>query len=153
MNHLTNNDAAWIAFAVVLYLLSSGYQVRQRMSFHRAIVDKFSSAEEFAIFLRSPAGQRFVTDASGAEGPARAILRAIQKGLVLILMGGGTLGVGVTILTKVEVVAIGVLLLCAGTAVLISAAISFRLSRSWGLIEEPGISGGEAQLVNDPERR
>jgi hypothetical protein len=64
------------------------------MSVHKAVIDKFSSAEGFAAFLQSPAGQKFVTDLSGSESPARAVIGAIQKGIILILLGGGLWWVG-----------------------------------------------------------
>jgi hypothetical protein len=141
MNHISNSDAAWIAFAalfpVILYLLLSGYQARQRMFVHKAVIDKFSSAEDFAVFLQSPAGQKFITDLSGSESPARAVIGAIQKGIILVLLGVGVWWVGMTLESKVEVASIGVLLLCAGAGILISAGISFRLSKSWGLIGRP----------------
>src|SRR5947207_2503080 len=58
MNHISNSDAAWITFAallpVVLYLLFSAYQTRERMAVRKAVIDKFSAAEDFAAFLRSP---------------------------------------------------------------------------------------------------
>ena len=51
MNHISNSDAAWIAFAglvpVILYMLFATYQTRQRMSLHRAVIEKFSSAADF----------------------------------------------------------------------------------------------------------
>src|SRR5271169_5612545 len=107
MNHISNSDAAWIAFAalfpVVLYLLFSGYRARQRMSVHKAVIDKFSSAEDFAAFLQSPAGQKFITDLSGSESPARAVMGAIQKGIILVLLGVGVWWVGVNIELEAEV--------------------------------------------------
>src|SRR5204863_3481434 len=87
MNHITNTDAAWIAFAVlfpvILYLVFSGYQTKQRMSVHKSVLDKFSRAEDFATFLQSPAGQRFVAELSGSETPARTVMSAIQRGIIL----------------------------------------------------------------------
>jgi hypothetical protein len=139
MNHISNSDAAWIAFAalfpVVLYLLFSGYQARQRTFVHKAVIDKFSSADDFAAFLQSPAGQKFITDLSGSESPARAVMGAIQKGIILVLLGAGVWWIGVTVESEAEVVSIGILLLCAGAGILISAGISWRLSKSWGLLE------------------
>jgi len=141
MNHISNSDAAWIAFAalapVILYLLFSSYQARQRMSLHRAVIDKFSSAEDFAAFAQSPAGQKFITDLAASDSPARAVMGAIQKGIVLVLLGGGVGWVGATLESKAEVASIGILLLCAGIGILISAGISYRLSKSWGLIDKP----------------
>jgi hypothetical protein len=150
MNHISNSDAAWIAFAalfpVLLYLLFSGYQVRQRMFVHKAVIDKFSSAEDFAAFLQSPAGQKFITDLSGSESPARAVMGAIQKGIILVLLGGGVWWVGVTMESKAEVASIGVLLLCVGAGILISAGVSYRLSKSWGLIDKPASEDREKPM-------
>ena len=140
MNHITNTDAAWIAFAVlfpvILYLVFSGYQTKQRMSVHKSVLDKFSRAEDFATFLQSPAGQRFVAELSGSETPARTITSAIQRGIILVLSGGGLWWSGVKIQSTAEIATIGLLLLCVGIGILISAGISYRLSRSWGLIEK-----------------
>jgi hypothetical protein len=100
MNHISTTDAAWIALAallpVVLYLFFSAYQTRQRMSAFKAVIDNFSAAEDFAAFLQSPAGQKFVTGLSGSESPARAVIGAVQKGIILMLLGGGVWWTGVT---------------------------------------------------------
>jgi len=140
MNHITNTDAAWIAFAVlfpvILYLVFSGYQTKQRMSVRKSILDKFSRAEDFATFLQSPSGQRFVAELSGSETPARTVMAAIQRGIILVLVGVGVLWSGVKIQSTAEIATIGVLLLCVGVGILVSAGVSYRLSRSWGLIEK-----------------
>jgi hypothetical protein len=138
MNHLSNVDAAWIAFAmlfpVVLYLLFSAYQVRQRASAHKAVMDRISSSEDFVAFLQSPAGQKFIADVSGSESPVRAVIRAIQNGMILVSLGGGLWWTGAKLESNAEVAGIGVLLLCVGAGILISAGISYRLSESLGLI-------------------
>jgi hypothetical protein len=141
MDHISNSDAAWIAFAAlvpaVLYLLFSGYQTRQRTSVRQAVIDKFSSAEDFAAFLRSPAGQQFIVDLSGSDSPARAVIGGIQKGITLVLLGGGVWWTGTSLEREAEVAGIGVVLVCVGLGILISAGISYRLSKSWGLMGKP----------------
>ena|SRR2546430_2062188 len=140
MNHITNTDAAWIAFVVlfpvVLYLIFSGYQTKQRMSVRKSVVDKFSSAEDFATFLQTPAGQKFMAELSNSDAPAHTVMAAIQRGILLILLGGGVWWSGVKIQSTAEIATIGILLLCVGTGILVSAGVSYRLSRSWGLIEK-----------------
>ena len=150
MNHITNNDAAWIAFGalvpVILYLLFASSQTRQRMSMHRAVIEKFSSAEDFAAFAQSPAGQEFIANLSASPSPARAVMGAIQKGIVLVLLGGGVWWVGATLESKAEVAGIGILLLCVGAGILISAGISYRLAKSWGLID--GVDSPEWRKID-----
>lgn len=140
MNHISNTDAAWIAIAallpVVLFLFFSAYQTRQRTAAFKAVIDKFSAAEDFAAFLQSPAGYRFVTGLSGSESPARAVIGGVQKGIILILLGGGVWWTGATIESKAEVATIGVLLMCVGMGLLISAWISYRLARSLGVLDK-----------------
>jgi len=101
------------------------------------VVDKFSSAADFAAFLQTPAGQAFITDLSGLENPVRAVMEAIQKGIILTLLGGGLCWVGVVLVAEAEVAGIGVLLVCLGAGMLISAGISYRLSKNWGLLNRP----------------
>ena len=141
MNHISNNEAAWIAIAallpVALYFFVSAYQTRQRMWAFKAVIDKFSAAEDFAAFLQSPAGQKFVTGLSGSESPARAVIGSIQKGIILALLGAGVWWTGATIESAAEVATIGVLLMCVGMGLLISAGISYRMARSLGLIDRP----------------
>jgi hypothetical protein len=140
MNHLSSVDAVWIAFAmlfpIVLYLFFSAYQARQRASTYKAVMDRISSGEDFAAFLQSTAGQKFITDLSGSESPVRAVIGAIQKGMILVSLGGGVWWTGAKLESNAEVAGIGVLLLCVGAGILISAGISYRLSKSWGLIDE-----------------
>jgi hypothetical protein len=141
MNHISNSDAAWIAIVallpVVLYLLFSAYQTQQRMSAFKAVIDKFSAAEDFAAFLQSPAGQKFVTGLSGSESPERAVIGGIQKGIILVLLGGGVWWTGAAIESAAEVATIGVLLMCIGAGLLISAGISYLMGRSLGLMDKP----------------
>ncbi len=145
MGHISNSDAAWIAFAAlvptVLYLLFSWYQTRQTMSIRQAVIDKFSSAQDFAEFLRSPAGREFIAGFSGSDNPARTVLGGIQKGIVLAALGGGVWWTGTTFEKEAEVASIGVLLLCVGVGILVAAGISYRLSKSWGLMEKPPAEG------------
>jgi hypothetical protein len=141
MTHISNDEAAWIALATIFpmlfYLRFSAYQMRQRMTLHKAVIDKFSTAESFAAFLQSPAGEKFITSLSGSESPARAVIGAIQKGTVLAFLGAGVWWIGLTMESKAEVAGIGILLLCAGAGILLSAGISYRLSQAWGLMDKP----------------
>jgi len=141
MSHISNSDAAWILTAalplVVVYLFFSIYRTRERMSVFKAVIDKFSVSEDFVAFLQSPAGQKFVTGLSGSESPARAVTGGIQKGIILICLGGGVWWTGATIESAAEIAAIGVLFMCVGIGLLISSAISYRMARSLGFIDTP----------------
>jgi len=53
------------------------------------------------------------------------------------LLGAGVWWTGATIESAAEVATIGVLLMCVGMGLLISAGISYRMARSLGLIDRP----------------
>ena len=149
MPHISNVQAAWIAFAaltpVALSLLFSAFQTRQRMAARKAVIDKFTSAEDFATFLLSPVGQRFVSDLANPEIPGRAVIGAVQKGIILLALGGGVCYVGATYHGLEEIVGIGVLLLCLSVGFLVSAGVSYRLSKSLGLTDRTERGAGLAE--------
>ncbi|HEY2847848.1 MAG TPA: hypothetical protein VGI80_08515 [Pyrinomonadaceae bacterium] len=143
MGHITNNNAVGIVLSilifVVLYLLYGAYRARQEMRMREAVIEKFSSAADFASFVQSPAGQSFISSLVHSEPLLRTLISSIQKGIILVLLGGGVCVLGVTLESAAEIVSAGVILISIGGGVLVSAVISGRLSKKWGLISEhPG---------------
>lgn len=102
------------------------------------LIDKFSSAPEFLAFLNSEEGRRFLGHIeSGPKLSARdRIIRGMGKALVTSLLGIGFLIIGFLPMTNNEFcVVVGFLLLFLGVGFLLSALLSLKLSRNWGLME------------------
>lgn len=128
-------------FAVLAYLfhLRSRHnreRLQAQMDLQTRILERFESAQEFSAFLGTEGGQKFVAGLSQeATGwaPARRILGGLQAGLVLCLLGGGLLVIA-AIDGRNAPVYFGIVALALGLGFLGSSALSYRLSRGWGLL-------------------
>ncbi|MGO4882955.1 MAG: hypothetical protein ACLP59_19365 [Bryobacteraceae bacterium] len=130
--------------AWIFYLISEDSKRKRRTAaqseLHGRLLDKFGSAQDLVAFLQTPAGAQFVEGiSSDREEPSSAILRATHRGIILVIVAAGCLG-----LTRVygwqdnPLLVIGVVLLCLGIGFLISAVVSHKLSKSLGLMPRPG---------------
>lgn len=106
----------------------------------RRLLEKFATGEELTAFMNSEAGRRFSDfELVEATGPYAKILGSIQVGIILTLAGIGVLVVDQTIPIGGEGLAfVGILGLTIGVGFLLSAAVSHRLSKAWGLINGHG---------------
>ena len=125
-------------FIFLFYSISEAFRRRQQKDLQNRLIDKFSSAQDLANFLQSAGGQKFISDLSeGSSHPSHPILRSIQAGVIMTLLGIGCL-VWMTRYVDTPLPIIGTLLLCLGAGFLISAAISYKLSKEWGLMDKNG---------------
>lgn len=142
-------------FALIGYIVNvvvDGSRRRQRLKlmteFHTRLLDRIGSAREFAELLQTDGGAQFLESLS-AEGPAAAggtgvqkrILFAMQVGIVALTLGIGSLVLSVWYRSGGDAegfVALGALTLSLGIGFLLSAALSYRVSSSLGLIDKKG---------------
>src|SRR5256885_5649525 len=65
---------------------------KQKNDMQKALLEKFSSAHDFAEFMLSPAGQKYVMSFTDAvTSPRNSILNSIRTGFVLMFAGMGCL--------------------------------------------------------------
>jgi hypothetical protein len=131
--------AAWM-FYLVADTNKRQRRLKAQAELHGRLLDKFGSAREVVEFLQTPGGAQFVESiSSDREEPASGILRSTHRGIILVIVGAGCLG-----LIKAygwdnnPLLVMGVILLCLGLGFLLSAAVSHRLSRSLGLTGRAG---------------
>jgi hypothetical protein len=110
--------------------------------FHNRLLDKIGSAKDFSDFLQSDGGERFLDSLSlERTNPNQRILGSIQTGTVLLMLGIGLLVCGWTLDAENGVALfMGWISLSLGTGFLASAAIAWKLSDNWGLLN--GRHGG-----------
>jgi len=115
-------------------------RMKAQAELHGRLLDKFSSAQEVIAFLETPSGAHFVDSfSSDREEPTSGVLRSTHRGIVLVVVAIGCLG-----LTRAygwdnnPLLVVGVILLCLGIGFLISAAVSHRLSRTLDLARRTG---------------
>jgi hypothetical protein len=133
-----NGYALVLTFVLVIVTLSfvifASIRAKQQTEIRKALIEKFGSTQGLVELLRTPEGQRLLADLSASGGsPLRSVLGSTQKGIVALLVGLGAV-LGGTIPGYEGMMMLGAMFACAGLAFLISAAVTYRLSKSWGLI-------------------
>lgn len=118
---------AWGLLAWVAYLAASMVRRKQKNDMQKALLEKFSSAHDFAEFMQSPAGQKYVMGfADAVTSPRNSIINSIRTGLVLMFAGMGCLaganGGWITF-------RIGWVSFLVGIGFLVSAGVSYFLTR------------------------
>jgi hypothetical protein len=103
------------------------------------LLDKFGSSRELLEYLHTTQGQRFLDFVvTERANPYSRILASAQAGVIMTLLGAAllTLQRMATVQEAAEALLVfGTLVLTLGIGFLASGALSFILSRSWGLLE------------------
>lgn len=120
---------AWGMVAWVAYLAASMIRRKQKNDMQKALLEKFSSAHDFAEFMQSPAGQKYVLNFTDeVTGPLNSIMNAVRIGIVLLFAGAALVASGQRH-SMWFVDTMGMLSTCVGAGFLVSAAISYLLYR------------------------
>ena len=131
--------AIWRVSAVIAESRRRQAIARMQSDVHHKLIEKFASGHELTDFLQTPGGVQLIGSLEGAPDktrPAEGILRSTQIGVILTLLGLGFLSINRVVhgADREPPVVIGLLVLSVGIGFLVSSAISYRLSRSWGLL-------------------
>jgi hypothetical protein len=120
---------------------------RVQTEVHTKLMDRFSGNEELLAYIKSPAGARFLEstpitlDAAPRSigAPLSRILWSVQGGIVLIAGGIGLQFIGIRVgdMAAQPLQGLGILAIALGLGFVISAIISYVMSRRLGLIESP----------------
>jgi hypothetical protein len=130
-------------FAMIIWVVWLGTNAKNRRAQAQAevqtkLIERFATSKEFIEFLQSPAGQRFVSgvEVSTAVYARDRIIRGFGTGIVMSLLGLGFLGIAVFGHDDWGIYP-GFILLGLGVGFFLSALVSIKLSRSYGLIGQP----------------
>jgi hypothetical protein len=114
---------------------------------HNKLMDRFTANEDLLAYIQTPAGKRFLESAPLAldagprsvSAPVGRILWSVQVGLVLAAAGFGLQYVSNSIEKTVSqpLFAMGILAVSIGAGFVLSAIVSYILSRKLGLWEPP----------------
>ena len=145
--------ALFVTIGFIIWVLVNGWQRRLRLKlmteFHNKLLDRIGSVKDFNDFLQTDGGTTFMdslTVERSSARPQESILRAVQIGIVLSMLGLGLLALNWYFTfryagdTEVLTV-IGVIALSLGLGFLISAAVSYRLARMLGVLDRNGRPG------------
>ena len=125
-----------VMWAIVFITRSKKDRAAMRAEVQTRMIDKFASAPEFVDFLQSEQGKKFVT--SFEETPrAHArdrILGGVTRSIVLTVLGLALLAINLTEARDEFFIVAGAILFAVGIGYTIATFITFRMSKSWGLV-------------------
>lgn len=110
---------------LAVVLLVGALRWKQSRVVQRTLIDKLSAGNELVAFLQTSAGERFIRGITEPESPARSMIKSIQGGIVVLVVGLGTLMLGSKL---------GFLLISLGVGLLVAALVSYRLARKLNLL-------------------
>jgi hypothetical protein len=146
--------SAFVAIAWVIHTIVDGFRRRQQIrlatEFHGKLLDRIGSAKEFGEFLNTTGGSKFLDSLTieGEGGPHTRILRALQAGFVglalgvglFILIGNASLTFGVPSEFERDaedgLAVLATISTSIGIGLLLSAGVSYVLSRRMGLMDD-----------------
>jgi hypothetical protein len=116
------------------FVIFTSIRSKQQTEIRKALIEKFGSSQSLVELLQTTEGQSLLAGLStSAASPVRSVLGSIQKGIISLVVGLGALFVG-ALVGREKMMILGALFASAGLAFLIAAAVTYRLSKSWGLI-------------------
>jgi len=114
-------------FGWAAYLATVIVRRKQKNDMQRALLEKFSSAHDFAEFMQSPAGQKYVLNFTDqVTTPLSSIVNAVKVGVVMFFSGPALVAAAQRY-NLWFLYAMGLLLTLAGVGFLVSAVISYFL--------------------------
>jgi hypothetical protein len=122
----------FLLLAVALVLAYSHVQQAQRNEMRRVLIEKFGTSQDLGAFLQSPGGRQLMSDLSTGSA-AGSVLSSVQKGIVLLAVGFGFAGAG-GMTSAPPVVGIGLIIAFSGVGFLVSAGVTYFLSKAMGLM-------------------
>jgi hypothetical protein len=122
----------------IIYLTAGLIRRRQQSAMQRHLLDRFSSAQDFAQFMQSPAGQKYVTGFTDVvTSPRNSILSSVRTGCVLAFGGIGCIAGSNSLPPYFHAGwVVGWVVFLSGIGFLVSAVISYFLAKKLGIREE-----------------
>jgi hypothetical protein len=131
---------AW-SVGVVAANIRRSLGAKRVAALHASVLDRFSTSGELIGYLESPAARRFIESlVVDTRDVTHRILAAAQFGIALTLLGLSLLTVRAMEdqpAPRRTFLWLGLPMTSVGVGLLVSAALSRRLARSWGLLK-PG---------------
>ncbi len=130
-----------VFFAALLLALKVYFdwrKVRIKSEFHHKLVDKFGDVKELNNFLETKGGSDFLRSLSiNGLAPKEKLLSAVSRGIIVGFLGIAVLLLGWTFMENSRYfIAAGITILVLGIGFLVSAAVSYQLSKKWGIIKD-----------------
>lgn len=118
-------------FGFAAYASAAALRRGMKNDMQKRMLEKFSSAQDFAAFMQSPAGQKYMENFTDAvTTPMTSIFNSVKVGFVLMFAGVGFL-VGSNGMNSITF-RVGWVSFLSGIGFLCAAAVSYFLARKIG---------------------
>jgi peptidoglycan/LPS O-acetylase OafA/YrhL len=123
---------AFVGFLIWgIYLVNAALRRRQQMQMQKHLLEKFASAHDFAEFMQSPAGQKYVLSFSDqATKPQNTILSSVRLGIVLLFVGPAFCAIPNSSPDLQHILwGLGMVITLLGAGFLVSAGVSYVIAK------------------------
>jgi hypothetical protein len=126
-----------VAFIIWMVRRSVERIAQSRVDVQMKLIEKFGSAHDLSEFLNSPAGRGFVT--TGMRMPnlrtKSMLLSSLRSSLIMLFMGLAFILVPLAMHEESSgLILAGGILLAIGLGMFVSAVLSMKLGRAWGIV-------------------
>jgi hypothetical protein len=113
-------------------------KIRLKSEFHHKLVDKFSNVNDLNDFLQSKTGANFLRSLTiNGLRPKEKLMSAVSTGVIMGFLGIAVLAFGTLVGGGLQYYfGSGIALFVLGIGFLVSALVSYHLSKKWGIIKE-----------------
>ena len=146
----------FIMIGFITWVLAQSWQRRVHLKlatdFNTRLLDRIGSVKDFSDFLQTEGGTKFMdalTVERAAARPTDGILRAVQIGIVLLMLGLGLLALAWYFTARSTnfddyegLTIIGVIAVSLGVGFVLAATASYRLARTLGVLDGNRHRGG-----------
>jgi hypothetical protein len=135
--------AMWFARTIIEHRRWSRMS-RMQAEVHTKLMDRLTGNEELLAYIQTPAGKKFLESAPiqldsvrSVSAPVGRILWSVQIGLVVAAAGIGLLVIAASVEKELvsALYSLGILAISIGGGFVLSAVVSFLLSKRFGLLE------------------
>ncbi len=115
-------------------------KIRLKSDFHHKLMDKFGNVKDLNEFLQTKTGTGFMQSLTiNGQGLKEKLMSTVSTGIIVGFLGIGVIVFGSMTGTSENTIyffASGIALFVLGIGFLVSALVSYRLSRKWGILKE-----------------
>ena len=130
-----------VGWLVWMLTRTNHLKTQARIELQKRLVEKINSAQDVVQLAQTEEGRQLLEALTMEQTPPlEHILSSVQKGVVLLIVGLGTLSLRLFFPTGFGLfIIIGIFAGAVGLGLLVSAGVAYWLSKSWDLLGSPQV--------------
>jgi hypothetical protein len=131
------------AFAFVIWVLTAGFRrykiAKVQAEVQSRLIDRFASSQDLVTFAQTDAGKQLLQSLRvERSSPFTRVIATVQTSIIMLFLGGALFAVRGRMPEASDALSVfGTVIMTMGIGVGISGAVSYALSKSFGLLEGP----------------